>query len=109
MAVTLGSTGITFPDATTQTTAATSSAPTTAQVLTATAGATAGAVGTYVLANYGGTPSVSLGSNISGSLLNPANCAGSTSGTVSGTWKLMGYIFATGTDPNKTSLLLRIA
>lgn len=95
-----GTSGITYPDATTQNTAPT--APTTAQVLTATAGATAGAVGTYVFARTGSNPTQVLGDTIAGSSLQTAPVKGesgtyytatdnlTTYPTLSGTWRCMG-------------------
>jgi len=88
--------GITFSDATTQTTAA--AAPTTAQVLSATAGASVGAVGTYGFFRIGTAGTNAAGSTIAGSSLvyggvltfcGQASISGSTS--PSGTWRLMGY------------------
>jgi hypothetical protein len=97
-----GTSGVTFPDATAQTTAAVLNTTT---VLAATAGATAGAVGTYaVLARvggYGGTTIFTLGGTYSGSILRYAvwaysasenandNIQGAYSGTPAGTWRCM--------------------
>ena len=104
----LTSTGITFSDSTSQSTAATAAAlVTTANVLSATAGASAGAVGTYAfLGGTGGTTAFAAGSTVAGSSLAYAGFArenasfaaasqhtissGGAGGGVSGTWRAMG-------------------
>lgn len=90
------SSGITFGDATVQTTAAT--APTTATVLAATAGASVGAVGTYGFFRISTAGTNAAGSTIAGSSLVyggvlTACGVGSINGSTSpsGTWRLMGY------------------
>lgn len=99
MATTLTSTGITFPDATTQTTAA--GAVTTAAVLNATAGLTAGGVGTYMWAYNGGT-----GRTFGATFTGPMTAAMyqqygnwyvsyGGSGTQSGTWRWLGNNYGT--------------
>ena len=111
------SSGITFGDATVQTTAAT--APTTAQVLSATAGATAGAVGTYAWV-ASSTTNRAFGSTIAGSAINPSAtgtiaCCGrltnSISGTsLSGTWRVMGATNGSGSGNTPLQfLVLRIS
>lgn len=95
------SNGITFGDATVQTTAA--GAVNTTTVLNATAGASVGAVGTYafLMVNNTSSFSVSAGSTSAGSSLryagNNSTTAGSYSysGTPSGTWRCMGYAIKT--------------
>lgn len=105
--------GITFGDATVQTTAAT--APTTATVLAATAGASAGAVGSYMWGYKTGSTN-SFGSTSAGSSITPAgggtNCGGAiifaTSGAAqSGTWRCMGY--GSGVGFANGTLWLRIS
>ena len=106
-----GTSGVTFPDASTQAVAA--GAPTTAQVLSATAAASAGAVGTYAFCGSTNGTSISIGSTVAGSTLryssingiwtNNSNqgqpAQGFFSGTPSGTWRCMGYaINADGTS-----------
>ncbi len=112
---TLTTAGITFGDATNQTTAATAAAlVTTTNVLNATAGASTGAVGTYAFLGNNSNASVSAGSTYAGSglryaaLQRSSGCAGrsiwSYTGGVSvgsvqpsvpaapaGTWRAMGY------------------
>jgi hypothetical protein len=97
-------------------------APTSSQVGTATANLAAGAVGTYALAedSTNSAGSVSFGSTVSGSVLLPANlqmnrgafgnARSFTAGTVSGTWRCMGYAnyFDSGTRRGVT-LWLRIS
>jgi hypothetical protein len=99
----LTSAGITFGDATSQTTAATAAAlVTTANVLNATAGASVGAVGTYafLVDNTNSNSNVAAGSTIAGSSLRYGNVSVDACGTVlftrysgtpSGTWRIMGY------------------
>ena len=68
MSVQLISTGVQFPDASIQTTAATD--PTTATILTAIAGASAGAVGTYMICFHTTVNgSLTVGQTHAGSLL----------------------------------------
>lgn len=81
-------------------------APTTAQVGSATAGLSAGAVGSYAFLKNSGSSSVTAGSTYSGSNLGYSNVDQnfSSSYTVSGTWRAMGY----GTT-SSTTLYLRIS
>lgn len=86
MAVTInGTNGVTFNDATTQSTALS-----TTSVLNATAGATFGAVGFY--GYFFTTTAVAIGNNVAGSsLLKKINgCGTSASAGLSGTWKNLG-------------------
>ena len=96
------------------------SAPTTAQVLTATAGATAGAVGTYVFAKSNTDTTVrSAGATVTGSQYlygggyNDSSTPllrGTGSGTLSGTWRVMGYFNSATNDTRRGhSLMLRIS
>jgi len=83
------------------------SAPSTTDVLNATAGATAGAVGTYAFLGTKPEPfSNAFGGTRAGSELEPAgvvstttsftgNLRGALSGSVSGTWRCMGFSNAT--------------
>ena len=119
----LTSAGITFGDATTQSTAATAAAlVTTTNVLNATAGASVGAVGTYALLldTTNSNTSLAAGSTIAGSALRYTNTSRdacqalsiiNASGTPSGTWRLMGYgIRITGNYTDKyMTLFLRIS
>ena len=73
-------------------------------VLTATASSSAGAVGTYAFLK--GETNSSAGSTKSGSNLRYSNANGTTSGTPSGNWRLMGYT-QTSSNRTKTSLWLR--
>jgi hypothetical protein len=107
----LTSAGITFGDATSQTTAATAAAlVTTANVLSATAGATAGAVGTYAFLRHTTSADYAFGTTLAGSSLAPAGVGLATwqlytaasagaqgiaygsyqNSTQSGTWRCMG-------------------
>lgn len=102
MATTLNSSGVQFPDGTTQTTAA--GTPTTAQVLSATAGASVGAVGTYAYAAANALSTYTEGSTIAGSTLRyfggitsgvggaafPTNMGYSGGAALAGTWRAMG-------------------
>ena len=102
---TLTTAGITFGDATSQTTAATAAGlVTTTNVLNATAGASLGAVGTYAAAVYTAGTNIAAGATTAGSNLryDPISGAGiaaasqttgvySGGGTAfSGTWRRMG-------------------
>lgn len=92
MATTLTSTGITFPDATTQTTAA--SDPTTATVLSATAGASVGVVGSYAFLGVVSTStSYTPGQTAAGSGLDyiSVNTTTLPGTSPAGTWRCMGY------------------
>ena len=83
MAVTLGSTGITFPEATTQTTAATGGVTSLNGETGAITNTNLLAIGCYVLARYGyGTEP--LGTTIAGSYLNYTNFIGGTGGANGG-------------------------
>lgn len=111
---TLTTAGITFGDATSQTTAATAAAlVTTTNVLNATAGASAGAVGTYgffTTASYGGgTPVVTFGNTTAGSGLRYAGAISqvnvgpsafnfATASAPSGTWRAMGDLKTVSTN-----------
>lgn len=100
----LTSTGITFSDSTSQTTAATAAAlVTTANVLSATAGASFGDVGTYAALINTTTTNTASGSTLAGGSLQHSTNFGFTGGglgfqsngsfggtTVSGTWRRMG-------------------
>lgn len=108
MATTLNSSGVTFPDGTTQTSAG--GAVNTTTVLAAIAGASAGAVGTYAFCGNTSATAKTIGATIAGSSLyyagvtgqwyNNSNQAQSAAsffnGTASGTWRCMGY--APGAD-----------
>ena len=73
-------------------------------VRTATASSSAGAVGTYAFLK--GTSSQNAGDTESGSNLSYSNANGTSSGTPSGSWRLMGYT-QTSSTARKTSLWLR--
>jgi hypothetical protein len=111
MATTLTNTGVTFPDNTVQTTAA--SGVSTAQVLAATAAAAVGSVGSYALMlRASGFATVGQGSTLAGSSLRYCgtgtvsynfkssasyrldayfNATAPIGSTSSGTWRCMGY------------------
>jgi hypothetical protein len=109
---TLTTAGITFGDATSQTTAATAAAfVTTTNVLNATAGASAGAVGTYAFAFIKAGSALSFGSTIAGSGLETTDAQLSSSGsgtTLSGTWRCMGRAYS-GNQIFTITLYLRTA
>lgn len=124
MATTLNSSGVQFPDGTTQTTAA--GVPTTAQVLSATAAANTGDVGSYAWLGSTGTTSINPGSTYAGSGLRYAglskvsswslgassNSAAGGSSTPAGTWRAMGYGYgavAACTNYYGATLCLRIS
>lgn len=101
MATTLNSSGVTFPDGTTQTSAG--GAVNTSTVLAATAGASVGAVGTYVYAAATTLVVYTEGSTIAGSNLRyfglvtggvgttfATNMGYSGGGSLPGTWRAMG-------------------
>lgn len=109
MAHGITSTGYTFPDATTQTTAA--GALTTASVLAATAGASVGAVGTYAIlrtstftSNSTTNPSLAFGGTRAGSSLvyagfpqpgtvtNQSLSCATVGGSPAGTWLCIGAL-----------------
>ena len=129
----LTSAGITFGDATSQTTAAVSA--TTTNVLSATAGASAGAVGTYAFLRHTTNADYAFGATLAGSSLVPAGVGTATwalytaatasalaltygsyqNSAQSGTWRCMGVgsnVGDSGCPPNATtaaSLWLRIS
>lgn len=83
------------------------SAPSTADVLNATAGASQGAVGTYVLGYNTTATTVSPGGTLAGSSIQNAGLGESggsavivRTGTLSGTWRCMGY-----TQPSNSGLV----
>ncbi len=102
MATTLNSSGVTFPDGTTQTSAG--GAVNTSTVLAATAGASVGAVGTYAYAAAVTISAYTEGSTIAGSNLRyfggitsgtagpafPSNIGFAGGGSLPGTWRAMG-------------------
>ena len=113
MSVTLTSTGIQFPDLTTQTTAA--GEPSTATILNAIAAATVGSVGTYAWLWSTNTTPTSLGGTKAGSNLryagissrnsgttntvglnDPSNVFAGNGGTPAGTWRCMGRDYGAG-------------
>ncbi len=130
MSVILGSTGITFPDSTTQTTAATSSGGTVTSVATGTGltggtittsgtislVTTQGAVGTYALLGNAAFNTFAFGSTYAGSSLAPAGLYGPppctfasiyiSSSTQSGTWRAMGSV---SSSIYPTTMFVRIA
>jgi len=118
-----GTSGVTFPDASTQSVAA--GAPTTAQVLSATAGASVGAVGTYAQCSTTNASQYVPGATIAGSSLrytqpvnySPVQCGSyypTTTGgdprynsnIPAGTWRCMGYIVG---GAFQTTMWLRIS
>lgn len=105
---TINASGVTFPDNTTQSTAA--SAVTTSVVLNATAGASAGAVGAYhMMQTYTTTWSgvLAAGSTMAGSNLRYASTYFAGDTFASGTWRLMGSLLAE--SANGPSVWLRIS
>ena len=83
--------------------------PTTSDVLTATAGLSAGAVGTYgQLQRSPANTLRSVGNTDSGSVLRWSAAGGATSGTPSGTWRLLGRIDNNG-GGLATSVWIRIS
>ena len=98
-----------------------SNAPSTAEVLSATAGANAGAVGTYAwLKSVNDSTSRTIGATFSGSAYSYAGATVDsnngvgyslvTSGTPSGTWRVMGFFSNAITSSRRgISLALRIA
>ena len=73
----------------------------------------AGDVGSYMFAAIVrsiGAPAVSFGATRSGSLLTPANAGGGAAGSVSGTWRCMGYAYPDSTVVEaRTTLWVRIS
>ena len=132
MSVILGSTGITFPDSTTQTTAATAGVTSVATGTGLTGGTitttgtislvtTQGAVGTYAWLATGSGTAV-FGSTYAGSGLTPAGAYGlfgygcqyyyvpaGGGSAQSGTWRCMGQSNAYGSGANNSTLFVRIA
>ena len=81
-------------------------------VLARTALASAGAVGAYAFLARSGTDITNgFGDTQSGDTLAPSNAGATTSGSVSGTWRCMGFQDSTqtGTEPASSTLWLRIA
>jgi hypothetical protein len=108
MPTTLRNTDILFNDSTTQSTAAVVNTTT---VLNATAGASVGSVGTYAFLydqNLGAGSNRNAGSTVAGSALRYTNAEGTTSGTPSGTWRLMGFTDSS-LAPQRASAWLRIS
>lgn len=75
-------------------------------VLARTAGAGAGVVGSYAFASA--ASSNSFGSTRAGSQLTPSSASGINSGSLSGTWRCMGFASATNVE-SLTTLWLRIS
>ena len=96
---------------------AASSAPTTAQVLSATAGASVGAVGTYAFLFDTTFSILGTGNTRAGSALRYTNAehgsgAAASGGAPSGTWRLMGYTYASCCYPQqgfRISVWLRVS
>jgi len=80
-------------------------APSTAQVGSATAGLSANAVGSYALAEIKQNGGVPFGGTRAGAYLAPCNTAGAEAGSLSGTWRCMGYTYQNA----QGSVFLRIA
>lgn len=99
-----------------QTWATVSTTPSTADVLTATSGASVGAVGTYAFLRAAAGTTISAGGTIAGSSLSYTGvtvvpCAMTSlisSGTPSGTWRVMGNMYRTCVTHSGT-LCLRIS
>jgi len=77
-----------------------SSALTATQVSNAYAGLTAGAVGTVAMLKLMTSPSVSFGNTESGANLQPASAGGTSAGSVSGTWRCLGFAEASAKSPD---------
>jgi len=77
-------------------------------VLGRTSDAAGGAVGTYAFAEADAGAASAFGDSISGSRLTPSNVAVNSSGSVSGTWRCMGFAYG-GTGSAGTTLWLRIS
>ena len=86
-------------------------------VSSAPAGTTLGGIGSYAMVYYGSNGAYSPGATLAGSSLSYAGfyvpaCAGpytvATSGTLSGTWQLMGYLGYAG-NPGALTIAVRIA
>jgi len=88
----------------------TSSALTATQVSNAYAGITAGGVGTMAMLEFtAGSGTVAFGSTTSSANLAPSNVAGGNNGSVSGTWRCLGFADADskGGVGNKITLWIR--
>jgi len=83
-------------------------APTTGEVLSATAGASAGAVGTYAFGIEGTFGSTTFGTLRAGNTIGRANADGGNSGSLSGTWRCLGYVLS-GSPSAQTTLWLRVS
>lgn len=109
MSVIIGGTaGITFNDASSQSTAAIIN---TTNVLNATASAAVGAVGTYAaMINNSGT-TCTAGVTVAGSSLSYIPFGGNTtySSAATGTWRAMGSCYVAGYGYNSATLFLRIS
>lgn len=110
MSVIIGGTaGLTFNDASTQSTAAVIN---TTNILNATAGGAAGGVGTYAAAINNGGSVLYFGNTVAGSSLQSIPFGGNTgysSAAFSGTWRCMGDCWNAGYGYNSATLFLRIS
>lgn len=90
-----GSTGVTFNDATTQSTAFSNAAGT--------------AIGSLVFATHeSSTTPINYGDSIAGSLLYPTSAAGSLTSALTGTWRCLGSA-TTASRQSRSTLWVRIA
>lgn len=122
MASSLNGTGITFSDATTQSTANNLPANST-NVLAINAGVSVGDVGTYAFLghNTANATNLTFGSTLAGSALRSTGIAvggglggatfvgGGGLSTPSGTWRAMGSVDKSGASRNSVTLWLRIS
>lgn len=74
-----------------------------------TAALAAGGIGTYVFARRTGSVDPAFGATIAGSSLQPSNVNASVSGSLSGTWRCMGYVQAGASTSGAVTLWLRIS
>ena len=84
-------------------------APSTANVASATAGISADAVGAYTFARSTAETERNPNNTLAGSSLRYSNGNGNEGGTLSGTWRCMGYSIANANSASRSTQWLRIS
>lgn len=87
-----------------------STALTATTVSNAYAGLTAGAIGTMAMLRYTGAGTISFGDTVSSANLVATNAAGNSGGSVSGTWRCLGFATQDSKDPlREVTMWIRIS
>lgn len=81
----------------------------TSSVLTALSGLTAGAIGTFAFLGNTGATTYSFGDTAAAANLQPSNSNNSVNGSVSGTWRCLGYCPAIDEGAVYATLFIRIS